>query len=68
VEPAFDIYFGAVIYAGATPKFVSLQPKETGRPIVSASDLQLDYHQLREVLSERSRQVWSILIFSYIHF
>ncbi|GJQ08912.1 hypothetical protein GpartN1_g703.t1 [Galdieria partita] len=55
IEPAFDIYFGAVVYAGATPRWVPLhmQPKE-GQPL-SASDLRLDYDELRSVLSERSR-------------
>ncbi|EME31672.1 kynurenine aminotransferase [Galdieria sulphuraria] len=56
IEPAFDIYFGAVVYAGATPRFVSLlmQSKEATQPL-AASDLRLDYEELRRVLSERSR-------------
>lgn len=56
IEPAFDIYFGAVVYAGATPRFVSLHMQPTCSSSVSlASNWRLDYDELRSVLSERSR-------------
>ncbi|KAK4537306.1 hypothetical protein CDCA_CDCA12G3331 [Cyanidium caldarium] len=53
VEPAFDIYFGAVKMAGGTAKHVPLRPRYPQAQ--SAADLELDDAALEAAITPRTR-------------
>eukprot|EP00871_Galdieria_phlegrea_P002766 jgi/Galph1/3490/GphlegSOOS_G2177.1 len=56
IEPAFDIYYGAAIYAGATIKFVPLcLKKKNADETLSAGDFTLDLDELKSVFSDKTR-------------
>jgi len=55
IEPFFDIYLGAVEFAGATARYIPLKA-DSDNP-KSSSEFKLDMDELRSMMNEKTKAI-----------
>lgn len=55
IEPAFDIYTGAVLQVGATPRYVALKCRQANGNAETSADFVLDLDSLSSVMNSKTR-------------
>jgi aspartate/methionine/tyrosine aminotransferase len=57
IEPAFDVYSGAVLSAGASPVYVPMKCRHPGLPAKSSADFVIDMDELAAAFDDRTRAI-----------
>jgi DNA-binding transcriptional MocR family regulator len=57
IEPAFDVYTGAVLTAGASPVYVPMKCRHPGVPAKSSADFILDMHELAAAFDDKTKLI-----------